>query len=114
MTRRAISKSTLRPTRGQRVDMEEPHRIGQRILDQHAFGVTCNEGFGGRVSIVGEQDGWLIVTEVGNEELAVDALKWTRFLLVEARIAVLAMGDVELDSAPGRRRQAGDFGEQCG
>jgi len=54
------------------------------------------------------------VTEVGNEELAVDALKWKRFLLVEARIAVLAMGDVEFDGAPGRRRQAGDFGEQCG
>ena len=94
--------------------MEEAHRIGQRILDQHAFGVTCNEEFGGRVCVVGEQDGWLIVTEVSNEELAVDALKWTRLLLVEARIAVLAMGDIELDGAPGRRRQAGDFGEQCG
>ena len=48
------------------------------------------------------------------EELGVDALKWTCFLLVEARIAVFAMGDVEFDGAPGRRRQAGDFGEQCG
>src|ERR1700758_322550 len=72
--------------------MEETHCIGERVLDQHAFGVTCNEEFGGRVCVVGEQDGWLIVTEVSNEELAVDALKWTRLLLVEARIAVLAMG----------------------
>ena len=70
--------------------------------------------FGGRVCVVGEQDGRFIVTEVGNEELAEDALKWTRLLLVEARIAVLALGDVELDGAPGRRRQAGNFGEQCG
>src|SRR6201993_5648356 len=104
MTRRAISKSTLRPTRGQRVDMEEAHRIGQRILDQHAFCVTCNEGFGGRVCVVGEQDGWLIVTEVGNEELAVDALKWTRLLLVEARITEFRMGALGSQGGQGCRR----------
>src|SRR3984893_8446718 len=94
--------------------MEKAYRIGERILDEHALGVASDEVFGGRALVVGEQDGGLIVAEVGDVKLAVGALKRTRLLFVEAWVAVFAMGYVEFDGAPGRRRQVGDFGEQLG
>ena len=72
--------------------MEEAHRVGERILDEHALGVAGNEILGGRACVIGEQDGGLIVTEVGDEELAVGALKRPRLVFMEARITVFAMG----------------------
>src|SRR5258706_7500285 len=94
--------------------MEEAHRVGERILDEHALGVAGNEILGGRACVIGEQDGGLIVTEVGDEELAVGALKRPRLVFMEAWIAVFAMGHVEFDGAPSRCWQVGDLGEQLG
>jgi hypothetical protein len=37
------------------------------------------------------------VTEIGDEELAIDALKWAGLLFEEARVAVFAMWEIELD-----------------
>jgi hypothetical protein len=54
------------------------------------------------------------VAEIGDEELAAGAPKRMRLLFVEMWRAVFAMGDVEFDGAPGRRRQVGGFGEQLG
>jgi len=81
--------------------MEEAHRVGERILDEHALGVAGDEILGGRACVIGEQDGGLIVTEVGDEELAVDALQRTRLLFLKAWIAIFAMEHVEFDGAPG-------------
>src|SRR6516225_6853701 len=92
-------------------DMEEAHGVGERILDEHALGIAGDEIFNGRVCVVGEQDGGLVVAEIGDEELAVGAPKRTRLLFVETWRAVFAMGYVEFDGAPGRRRQVGSFGE---
>jgi hypothetical protein len=39
--------------------MEEAHRIGERILDEHALGVAGDEILGGRACVIGEQDGGL-------------------------------------------------------
>ena len=53
------------------------------------------------------------MAEIGDEELAEGALVRTRLLLVDARGAILAIGHVEGDGAPGRRRQVVDLGEQA-
>jgi hypothetical protein len=58
--------------------MEEAHGIGERVLDEHALGVAGDEIAGGRICVIGEQDGGLIVAEIGDEELAVGALSRTR------------------------------------
>ena len=77
---------------GQRVDVEEAHRVGECILDEHAFGVAGDEVFDGTACVVGEQDGRLVVAEVGDEELAAGALKRTSLLFVEPRVTVFAVG----------------------
>ena len=99
--------------RGERVDVEEAHRVGERVLDQHALGIAGDDRLGGGLGVIGEQDGGLVVAEIGDEELAEVALVRTSLLFVDARGAVLAAGDVEVDGAPGRWRQAGDLGEQA-
>jgi hypothetical protein len=43
------------------------------------------------VGIIGEQDGGLIVAEIGDEELAINPPKRAGFLFEEARVAVFAM-----------------------
>src|SRR5258707_13426541 len=92
--------------------MEEAHGSGQGVFDEHASGVAGDDLARGGASIVGEQDGGLVVSEVSDEELAEDALARTSLLLVDARRAVFAVGRVEGDGAPGRRRQVLDLGEQ--
>src|SRR5437899_9482598 len=105
MTRSAMSKSTLKPDRRREgVDVEEAHRIGERVLDQHALGVAGDDILGGGSGVVGEQDGGLVVAEILDEELAEGALLRTSFLFVEARGAMLAACRVEGDGAPGRWR----------
>ena len=64
--------------------MEEAHGVGERILDEHALGIAGDEIFDGRACVVGEQDGGLVVAEIGDEELAVGAPKGTRLLFVAA------------------------------
>src|SRR5208337_3105405 len=74
--------------------------------------IAGDDRLGGGGEIVGEQDSRLVVAEIGNVELAEVALVRSSLLLVVARGTVLAAGDIELDGAPGRWRQPGDFGEQ--
>jgi hypothetical protein len=92
--------------------VEEAHGIGERVLDEHALGVAGDEFFGGGFCVVGEQDGGLVVTEIGDKELAVSALARTSLLFEDPRGAVFAVGQVERDGAPSRWRQVADFGEQ--
>ncbi len=93
--------------------MEEAYRVGQRVLDEHALGIAGDDGLGGGLGVVGEQDGGLVVAEIGDEELAEGALVRTSLLFVDARGAMLAAGDIEGDGAPGRWRQVVDLGEQA-
>src|SRR6202049_716221 len=96
-----------------RVDVEEAHRVGQRVLDEHALGIAGYDGLGGGLSVIGEQDGGLVVAEIGDEELPEVALVRTGLLFVDARGPMLATGYIEGDGAPGRWRQVVDLGEQA-
>jgi len=91
--------------------VEEAHRVGEGIFDQHALGVAGNDGCGLRLHVVGEQDGWLFMAEIGDEELAEGALFGADLLLIDSRCAVLAVGHIERDGAPSRRRQLVDLGQ---
>ena len=93
--------------------MEEAHRVRERVLDEHTFGIAGDDYPGGGLGVVGEQDGGFVVAEIRDEELAQVALVRAGFLFVVPRGAMLAAGDLEFDGAPSRWRQAVDFGEQA-
>jgi len=94
--------------------VEEAHCIRERILDEHALRVTRDKSFWGRVGVVGEQYGRLIVTEVRDEELAIGALKRAGLLFEEARVTIFAMWDIEFDGAPSRTGQQSNLLQQSG
>jgi hypothetical protein len=81
--------------RGQGVAVKEAHGIGESIFDQHAFGVAGDQLAGGGVGVVGEQNRGLLVSEILDEELAVDALAGLDLLFEDARRAVFALGKIE-------------------
>lgn len=58
--------------------MEETHRIGDGILDQHGSRISRDPMRGRRYAIVGQPDGWLIVTELLDEELEAKSIDWKR------------------------------------
>src|SRR5580700_582541 len=93
--------------------MKRAHRCGRSALDEHALGIAGDDGLGGGLGIVGEQDGGLIVAEIGDEELAEGAFMRTSLLFIDSRGAVLAAGDLKGDGAPRRWRQFVDLGEQA-
>ena len=66
----------------------------------------------GGFSVVGQQDGWLIVAEILDEELAESASQQADLLFMDLRRAVFAIGDIEVHGAPGGRRQVADLGEE--
>ena len=80
--------------------MEEAHGIGECVLDEHALGIAQDQLTRGGFSVVGEQDGGLVVAEVLDEELAVEAFSQADLLFVDSRGAVLTIGDIEIDGAP--------------
>src|SRR5260370_20427672 len=109
-----MSKSILKPTDEESASMwkKRTHGIGERVLDEHALGVAGDEFFGGGFCVIGEQDGGLVVTEIGDEELAVSALSRTSLLFEDPRGAGFAVRQIERDGAPSRWRQVGDCGAQ--
>ncbi len=92
--------------------MEEAHRVGEGIFDQHALGVAGDDRCGLRLHVVGEQDGGFVMAEIGDEELAERALLGARLLLIDPRGAVFAVGHVERNGAPSRGRQLIDLGQE--
>ena len=89
--------------------MEEAHRVGQGVLDEHAVRVASNQCLVGGLPLVGEQYGGLVVAEVLDEELAEHATLERDVLLIDAREAELTRDAVQLDLAPGRAREVGDL-----
>jgi hypothetical protein len=70
--------------------VEEAHRIGQRVLDEHALGIAGDDRLSGGLGVVGEQDGGLVVAEIGDEELPEVALVRTSLVFIDAWGAMLA------------------------
>ena len=66
------------------------HRVGERVLDEHALGMAGDDRLGGGLGVIGEQDGGLVVAEIGDEELPEVALVRTGLLFVDARGPMLA------------------------
>ena len=59
---------------GEGVDVEEADGVGEGVLDEHALGVAGDELLGRGGFVVGEKDGWQVVPEVLDEELAEGAV----------------------------------------
>ena len=81
--------------------MEEAHGVGQSILDEHALSVADNQLASSGVSVIGEEDGWLIMAEILDEELSVGVVEEPDLVFEDPRGLILALGQVESDLAPG-------------
>ena len=81
--------------------MEEAHSVGECVLDEHALGIAEDQLTHGGFFVVGQQDGGQIVAKILDEELAVVDFSQADLLLVDSRGAVLTIGDIEVDGAPG-------------
>jgi hypothetical protein len=55
--------------------VKEAYRIGESIFDKHSPGITQDELSRGGFSVVGQQDGWYVVAEILDEELAESAFQ---------------------------------------
>src|ERR1700694_6295773 len=53
------------------------------------------------------------MAEIGDEELSKGSLSGTHLLLIDPRGAVFAVGHIERDGAPSRRRQPIDLGQEA-
>ena len=83
--------------------MEEAHGVGQSVLDEHTLGIADNQLASRGVSIIGDEDGWLIMAEILDEELSVGVIEEPNLLFEDARSLILALGQVESDLTSGRR-----------
>ena len=93
-----------RHRRGQGVHMEEVDTVGNAVLDDHALGVAPDQGGRCSAHLVGNQNGGLFVSEIGDGELSQRALVMVEFDgLVEDSGGAIGAGDVfELDTPPDR------------
>ena len=41
--------------------MEEAHRVGERVFDEHALSVTGHQRLGRSVALIGQQDGGFLM-----------------------------------------------------
>ena len=90
--------------------MKEAHRIADGVLDEHALGVSGDEGLG-RARIVGHEHGGLVVTKVEDVELAQAAPGELDVLLPHSGSPILSGGHIEADTSPSRGGEVADLGE---
>ena len=80
--------------------MEEAHRIGQRVLDEHALSVAGEQLGGAALAIVGEQDRRILVTQVEDKELPEGRSGQDDRLFKHPRRLELARGHIQAYAAP--------------
>ena len=107
---RHVEVDLHRDGRRQGVDVKEAHRIADRVLDEHALGISGDERLG-RTRVVGQQHGGLVMTEVEDVELAQAATGERDGFLPHAGGLVLAGGHIEPNPSPGRDGEVADLGE---
>ncbi len=101
---------------GQRIHVEEVDGLGDGVLDQHAPGIAVDQPGRRFVHLIGEQQGGLVVPEIGDGDLAdgVGIVLEGGLLVEDARVPVGAADVVERDPLPGGGGFGGDGGEQLG
>src|SRR6266403_3565619 len=55
--------------RGQGIDVEELDAVGDAVFDEHAASVELDQAGGRTAQLIGEQQGWLFMPEVGDGDL---------------------------------------------
>ena len=50
--------------------MKEVDGIGDAVFDQHSLGIAGDQLHDGGVQLIGDQDGWLLVPQFGDGDLA--------------------------------------------
>src|SRR5436190_9473387 len=75
---------------GKSVHVEEAHRVGEGVLDQHALGVAGDELGDGFLVVIGEQNCRFFVSEIAQVELAERSAGQYDRLVVDAGRAELA------------------------
>lgn len=114
MTRSVMSKSTLKPTDDESAfDVEEAHCVGKGVLDERLLCIAGDDRLGGGRGVIDEQDGGLVVAEIGDEELAEVALVGSSRLLEVARVRYLRLEISSLTFA-GTRKSAGNSAPRLG
>ncbi len=101
---------------GQGIHVEEVDRLGDGILDQHAAGIAVDQPGRRFVLLVGDQQGGLVVAEIGDGDLAdgVGIVLQSGLLVEDARVPVGAPDIAERDPLPGGAGCRGDGSEQLG
>ena len=82
--------------------MEKIDAIFNGVLDEHALGISLDESGRGFSEIVGHEEGWLVMAEIGDDKLSdglVVALQ-VDTLIEDARSPVLAGDAVEFNTPP--------------
>ena len=88
--------------RGQGIDVEELDAVGDAVFDEHAAGVELDQARGGAAQLIGEQQGRLFMTEVGDGDLPDRPLVVIErdALIEDFREPELARDVAEFDFAP--------------
>lgn len=94
--------------------LEEPHGVGERILNQHAVGVAGDERLDRGPRFVGQENRRLLMAEIEDVDLPERAAGETDLLLVHPRSSILGRGHVEFDRVPGTPRKQRDLLEELG
>src|SRR6266446_8827221 len=55
---------------GESIHVEEIDAVGDAVFDDHALGVALNQLGSGAAQLVGQQEGGLLMAEIGNDDLA--------------------------------------------
>jgi hypothetical protein len=86
----------------------------QGVLHEHSLCIACDEFLDGRGTLIGDEDGGLVVPEVFNEELAIDMLRDRDWLLEGARGAKPARHVFKFDDTPCGGQKGSRLGKKRG
>src|SRR5262249_33791092 len=99
------------------VQAEAADSFGQTLFDVHTFGVALDEGLGGAVEVVGDQDGGVVVAQSGDGQLAHGARVGRQAhggVVDDAYRAAGSAGPLQADTGPRLGRQRREGGGEVG
>ena len=92
------------------IHVEEIDAVGNPVLDDHALSVATDEFCRGPCALVGEQQGRLLVSEIGHRQLAQRALIAVSSIVSSRNLwGPIGAGDTgQLNAPPSRERHLAD------